>query len=102
MKSVVFCLCATALLVRAQDPPALMDARQAGDLYARCIKLMESSTVAIPELNRAGAPLIENARQALINLRARANNTEQTYGFITNVRAYLVLSESVPRPFPFP
>lgn len=102
MKSVVFWLCAAAVLVRAQDTSALMNARQAGDLYARCIQLMESSAVAIPELNRAGAPLIENARQTLTNLRARANNTEQTYSFIINVRAYLLLSESVPRPFLFP
>lgn len=102
MRSVVFWLCAGALLARAQDTTALMNAQQAGELYARSIQLMESSTVAIPELNRAGAPLIENARQALANLRARANNTEQTYAFITNLRAYLLLSESVPRPFPFP
>ncbi len=63
---------------------------------------MESTTVAMPELSRAGAPIIENARQALTNLRQRSNNVELTYSFLTNVRAYLLLSDSVPRPFPFP
>jgi lysophospholipase L1-like esterase len=102
MRSALLYLCAAALLAAAQDTTPLMNARQAGDLCARAIQLMESSTVAVPELNRAGAPLIENARQALINLRARANTSDQTYAFLVNLRAYLLLAESVPRPFPFP
>jgi lysophospholipase L1-like esterase len=102
MRPAVLCFFAAALLVRAQDSTALMNASQANELFARSIQLMESAAVAVPELNRAGAPIIENARQALTNLRARANNSEVTFIFLTNFRAYLMLADSVPRPFPFP
>ena len=44
--------------------------KEAFDLYGRAVQLMESTAVAIPELARAGAPVTENARQALITLRA--------------------------------
>jgi lysophospholipase L1-like esterase len=101
MKAVVCCL-AAALFASAQNPSALMSGTESNQLYARVLQLMESSTVAVPELNRAGAPLIENARQALVNLRQRPNQVAFTYAFLTNVRAYLTLSEAVPRPYPFP
>lgn len=101
MKSVI-CFFAGVVLAIAQEPNTLLNARQANELYARSIQLMESAGVAIPEMNRAGAPLIENARQTLVNIRARANNPELTYSFLTNLRAYLVLADSVSRPFPFP
>lgn len=94
-------LCA-AQQQQAQPPQtALLNARQATELFTRAVQLMESTMVAMPEMNRAGAPLVENARQALTNLRARANNSAFTYSFLTNVRAYVLLSEAVPRPFPF-
>ena len=102
MKAAVVCLFAVTLLASAQDSNPLLSAPQANELFVRSLQLMESTTVAIPELNRAGAPVIENARQALTNLRARPNNTELTYSFLINLRAYLVLADSVPRPFPFP
>ncbi len=101
MRVAAFLFVAT-LLARAQDLNALLNTRESNDLFARTVQLMESTTVAMPELSRAGAPIIENARQALTNLRQRSNNTEITYTFLTNVRAYLLLADSVPRPFPFP
>jgi acyl-CoA thioesterase-1 len=101
MRFAVICLL-SACLGSAQDSNALLNAKQANELFARSVQLMESTTVAMPELNRAGAPMIENARQALTTLRARSNNTELTYSFLTNMRAYLLLADSVPRPFPFP
>jgi lysophospholipase L1-like esterase len=101
MKAVICCL-AAALLAGAQNPSALMSPTESNELYARVLQLVESSAVAVPELNRAGAPLLENARQALINLRQRPNQVAYTYDFLTNIRAYLTLSESVPRPYPFP
>lgn len=98
----VFCCLAAACFAVAQNPSALLPAAESNQLYARVLELMDSSAVAIPELNRAGAPLIENSRQALVNLRQRPNNVEFTYSFLTNLRAYLTLSDSVPRPYPFP
>ncbi len=79
----------------------LMTASQANELFTRCLQLMDSTTVAIPEMNRAGAPLIENAKQALINLRQRPNNSQFTYTFLINLRAFVTLTDSVNRPFPF-
>jgi lysophospholipase L1-like esterase len=94
-------LLAAAALSLAQNQTAVMTAPQANELFTRSIQLMESAMVALPELNRAGAPLIENARQSLVNLRQRPGNTEFTYTFMTNVKAYVMLADSVPRPYPF-
>jgi lysophospholipase L1-like esterase len=87
--------------VVAQEASPLMSARQVNELFTRSLQLMEATTVALPEMNRAGAPLMENARQALINLRQRANNSQYTYSFLTNLRAFVMLADSVNRPFPF-
>ncbi|MBS1873134.1 MAG: hypothetical protein JSU00_07955 [Acidobacteria bacterium] len=98
----VFCCLAAAVFASAQNPSALMPGAEANRVYARAIELMDSSAVAIPELNRAAAPLIENSRQALVNLRQRPNNVAFTYSFLSNLRAYLALADAVPRPYPFP
>jgi len=89
-------------LAQPQPPSPVLTTRDANDLLTRSLQLMEAATVATPELSRAGAPLIENARQAATNLRGRAGNVGFTYAFLTSMRAYIVLSDSVPKPFPFP
>jgi lysophospholipase L1-like esterase len=91
-----------ALAILAQQPSPLLTTRAANDLLTRSLQLMEAAMVATPELNRAGAPLLENARQAAQNLRQRAGNSAFTYAFLNSVKAYLLLSDSVPRPFPVP
>ncbi len=93
-----------AIVLCAQSPqpgPALMRVREVLDSGQRVIQLMESTTVAVPELARAGAPLIENTRQAVVNLRANPADSRASYAFLTNLRAYLALSDAVPKPFPF-
>jgi lysophospholipase L1-like esterase len=85
----------------AQEAGPLMSARQVNELFGRSLQLMEATAIALPEMSRAGAPLLENARQALINLRQRANNSQHTYSFLTNLRAFVMLADSVNRPFPF-
>ena len=86
----------------AQQPDALMNARDTDELFARSVQLMEATTVAIPGMNRAAAPIIENARQAASMLKVRSGNMEATYSFLTNLRSYMLLVDSVPRPYPFP
>ena len=86
----------------ATQPGAMMNTRDANDLYARSLQLMEAATVAIPELGRAGAPMIENARHAATNLKIRPGNLQNTYAFLTNERAFALLADSVPHPYPFP
>jgi lysophospholipase L1-like esterase len=77
--------------------------KEAFDLYDRTVQLMESTAVVIPELARAGAPVTENARQALITLRGLGRqNAGVTYSFLANVRAFLALADAVQKPSPFP
>ncbi len=93
-----------AITVSAQQPqpgPALLPARELLGSSERVIQLMESTTVSVPELARAGEPLIENARQAFTNLRVNPADAAANYAFLTTLRAYLALSDAVPKPFPF-
>ena len=94
-----------ALVLSAQPPQqqsALLTGRPLFDAYQRVIQLMESSTVAIPELARAGAPLLDSERRTLTSLRTNAANADLHYTFLNNLRAYLALTDAVPKPFPFP
>jgi lysophospholipase L1-like esterase len=91
-----------AVGLSAQTPVGLMNARDINQLCQRSMQLMEAGGVAVPDLQRAGAPIIENVRQACIQIQARTNAGQPTYSFMTNLRAYLVLADAVPKPFPFP
>jgi lysophospholipase L1-like esterase len=102
---------AAILLVNAGSGPAqapgvppstpLMPNAQVNELCGRLGELMEAGGVAIPDLQRAAAPVIENTRQNCIQLRLRPARAEITYSLLTNLRAYLALADSVPKPFPF-
>lgn len=95
--------CFAAVLFGQEAPRRpLLNTREELDLYQRAIQLMESTTVAVPDLSRAGAPVIENCRQALNDLRLNPANAELNYRFLNSLRAYLALSDAVPKPFPFP
>jgi lysophospholipase L1-like esterase len=89
--------------VRAQ-PPALLSGTEANQLYQRIIQLMESTMISVPGLSRAGAPILENTRQALSNLRVSPGQRHSglTYLFLTNLKAYQALADSIPKPYPFP
>ncbi len=51
---------------------------------------------------RAAAPVLENARQALMNSQnGPAGHAGLVYDLRVNVRAYLALSDSLPKPSPF-
>ena len=90
------------LLAQSAPPTALMPSKQLLELYSRVLQLMEATTVATPELSRAGAPIGENAKQAYINVQRSPSNGEANYLFLVNLRAYLALADSIPKPFPFP
>src|SRR5579863_10236636 len=74
---------------------------QVNELCGRLGELMEAGGVAIPDLLRAATPVIENTRQNCIQLRLRPGRAQITYSLLTNLRAYLALADSVPKPFPF-
>ncbi len=97
-------LACLAVLLHAQppEPPtALLNNNQLIESYGRAIQLMESTGVALPDLARAGAPLVENGRQYLDNIRADPSRADANYAFLANLRAYVALSDAVPKPYPF-
>lgn len=82
---------------------ALLPAQEASALFNRSLQLIESTSAAVPGLARAAAPVLENARQSLINIQTgTAGNSGLTYDLLSNVRAYLTLADSMPKPYPFP
>jgi lysophospholipase L1-like esterase len=95
------CFAVTVLAQQPESSQALMTGKDLLDSYQRVIQLMESTTVSVPELARAGAPLIENERQAFANVRTNPADAVSNYAFLTNLRAYLALSDAVPKPFSF-
>lgn len=101
-------LCLLAAAAGAQAPPAIAPApllpdREARELYTRTIQLMEAGGFAVPELARAGAPLIENVKQTLESLEFLGwRNPTLHFKMLTNVRAFLLISDAVSKPVPFP
>ena len=72
--------------------------------FSRVTQLMESTAATAPGLARAAEPVIENARQGIAALRIAASLQDGgiQYDLLANARAYLALSDSVPKPYPFP
>lgn len=87
---------------RAQQE-ALLSSEEGLRLAGRAVQLMDSTRISIPELARAGAPVVENARQATETMNATWwQHSGLTYTLISNLRTYLLLADGVPKPFPFP
>lgn len=90
----------------AQAPPspgpAQMAAVEMNSLCTRLVQLMQAGGVAVPDLQRAAAPMIESGRRACSDLQALPGGGQGTYSLIRAVAAYLDLFEAVPKPYPFP
>jgi lysophospholipase L1-like esterase len=90
------CLFVPACVAQQAEP---LSNKDAFDLYWRGVQLMESTSLTAPELARAGAPITENARQAVVTLRSlNRQHAGVTYTFLTSLRAYLALADAIPRP----
>ena len=65
---------------------------------------MESVSILVPELFRAAAPLYENAKQSRENLILAPGGMHSglVHTYLRNARAFLLLSDAVPKPYPFP
>ena len=87
---------------QAELPSALLSGEEVVQLNTRIVQLVEATMVSTPALSRAGAPLLEDARLALQNLRFAPRSLDATSRFLTATRAYLALADAVPRPYPFP
>ena len=93
---------AAAAAAWAQTPGALLSRADVSQLCARSVQLMEAGGVAVPDLSRAAAPVIENVRGACTQLQLQPGAGQSTYVLMMNLRAYLALADAVPKPFPFP
>ena len=104
MKNRILAVALLALVASWAAPAqtALLTSAQVNELCSRLGELMEAGGVAIPDLQRAAAPVIENIRQNCIGLRIQPGRTQVTYSLMQNLRAFLALEDSVPKPFPFP
>lgn len=71
-------------------------------LATRMLQLMESTAVAVPGLIHASEPVKQNADTTFTALQRVPQNLALTYQFINEIKAYLALADSIPRPFPFP
>lgn len=104
---VLSCLLLTAQQPQAAPPaaplaPPLND-QQALVLYERCLQLIEASGVASAELGRASLPLALNMRQSLESLKfLGVRNPQHHYRYMMNLRAFLLLSDTLPKPASFP
>ncbi len=97
MNSLLLLLAAAGLW--AQNNP---DPKEAGQLAMRMLQLMESTAVAVPGLIRASEPVRQNAEATVAAIGQMPRNAALTYQFINQIKAYLALSDSLPRPSPFP
>ncbi len=85
------------------QPTPLLPAQAESELFNRSLQLIESTSAAVPGLARAAAPVLENARAAVRNLASGTpGNSALIYEALINLRAYLSLADSLPKPYPFP
>jgi lysophospholipase L1-like esterase len=94
---------AMAATAWAQQPErALLNTRDALNLSQHVVDLVESTAVSVPNLARASAPVLESTRQALKALKESPQvHSGLTYVFLTELRSYMALADSVPKPYPF-
>jgi acyl-CoA thioesterase-1 len=96
-KSLSLLLLATGLW--AQSSP---DPKEFGQLATRMLQLMESTAVAVPGLTRVSEPVRQNAETTAAAIGQTPRNAALSYQFMNQIRAYLALSDSMPKPSPFP
>lgn len=99
-----FLLCCVMLTPWAAAQSALLPSREVLSLEQRGLQLIESVALLVPELSRASAPLLENARQARENLILAPGGMHAGFvnHYLVNARAFALLSDAVPKPYPFP
>lgn len=86
----------------AAPPNPLLSTAQMNQLCQRVVQLMDAGGVAVPDLQRAAAPIVESAKQSCAVLETKPGTTQPVFAVMNSMRAYLTLSDAVPKPFPFP
>ncbi len=80
----------------------LLGDKEMGQLATRMVQLIESTAVVVPGLVRASEPVKQSAETTLAAMEQTPRNPALSWQFINQVKAYLALSDSIPRPYPFP
>ncbi len=94
------------VLAQAPTPPAgtgaALSQKATEELATRMVQLIESTAVVVPGLVRASEPVKQNAEMTLSGMQRTPQNPALIYQFMNQVKAYLALADSMPRPYPFP
>ena len=82
---------------------AVLDGPESAQLMRHISDLLEATRIVMPELSRAGAPLQENFRQGVNTLETSPsrNHAGVLYRMLINAKAYLQLSDTLPKPADF-
>jgi lysophospholipase L1-like esterase len=96
------CAAAQTAPVPAGAGGAMLGQKETEQLATRMLQLMESTAVAVPGLIRASEPVKQNAEMTFTAMQRTPQSPALTYQFMNQVKAYLALSDSIPRPYPFP
>jgi lysophospholipase L1-like esterase len=99
MRCLLLLACAAVLLAQ---PSALLPNAEVLKLSDRAWQLVESVSLAIPDIGRTSAPIQESLRQTRVNLRSRPNHAAHTYTLLANLRAYAAIVDAAQKPFPMP
>lgn len=102
----LICAAICAVPLCAQTPGAapnpLLSAKDTTELAQRAVQLMESTGVAVDGLLPATEVLRLNTARSVESLQRVARNTPVTYQLLNQIRAFLAVSDTFPRPNPFP
>ena len=100
--------CAVLITLSLQDFSAQAETKpltqsEAVPIYKSIGDRMEATSMAAPELAHAGAPLLENVRQAteMLQVGATRNHLGVIYKLLLNAKIYVQIAETVPRANPF-
>src|SRR3954469_14707335 len=78
----------------ANAPVSLLNAKDANLLATRAGQLMESTAAAVPGLSAASEALRRAAEQSVAQMRGSPQNAVLTNQFVSQVRAFLAMSEA--------
>lgn len=105
MRTIRLVLLVILLLVQTPGIAAgeMLGRPEAEQLMRRISDLLEATRIVMPELSRAGAPLQETFSQGAKTLAASPDRNQAgvLYRMLLNARAYLHLSDTLPRPSAF-
>jgi lysophospholipase L1-like esterase len=92
------------LLAQTNPPQAnpLLNANDANQLVLRISQVMESTASVVPGLVKTSSIVSENAKQNVADLKATPNSSPLTEEFLNHARAYLALTDAMPKPYPMP